>query len=336
MEKNTPQGQPLRQPAIDGPKVAVAHVDPCIVYLEVSSADEIPALIACWARSSSEVQKVGGKTYLKLNHVFVLMGTPLPIREGSSGHEGKPTWHFVVHEQDDLVVDSDAARDQIGLSFSIHFQGKSIRGSRGEIKFINQDTDLSLEILAFDKTRTDQAFVKRILEIASEEWPSLTSAKTFLRLNELPKVGVDTNTDLRLSDTEIGTNAQPNEGELIYNCGESLYREGKYKLATETLQLSLRHLCVRYQALNLMGLSFMKRGMLDFAVKLLASAASELLVMDKPKKEIVYNLGLAYEEIKQFDKALEQWKQIYEIDMCYRDVSKRVEEAYGGNDEQAA
>jgi hypothetical protein len=32
---------------------------------------------------------------------------------------------------------------------------------------------------------------------------------------------------------------------------------------------------------------------------------------------------------KQSDKALEQWKKIYEVDMGYRDVSARVEASYG-------
>jgi len=69
--------------------------------------------------------------------------------------------------------------------------------------------------------------------------------------------------------------------------------------------------------------------MLDFAIKQLAGAESELPVMDDLKKEIVYNLGLAYEANTQADKALDQWKKIYEVDMGYRDVAERVEASYG-------
>jgi hypothetical protein len=53
--------------------------------------------------------------------------------------------------------------------------------------------------------------------------------------------------------------------------------------------------------------------------------------MEEIKKEIAYNLGLAYETNKQPDKALEQWKKIYEHDMSYRDVAARVEASYGGD-----
>ena len=72
--------------------------------------------------------------------------------------------------------------------------------------------------------------------------------------------------------------------------------------------------------------------MLDFAIKQLTLAQSELAVMDDLKKEITYNLGLAYEVAKNPEKALEQWKMIYEHDMGYRDVAARVEASYGGGD----
>lgn len=135
--------------------------------------------------------------------------------------------------------------------------------------------------------------------------------------------------EVRLSQAEARVRAHPNDGQYHFELGEALYKVGQYKRATEELQLGLKQPSVRYQALNLMGLSFMKRGMLDFAVKQLALAESELPGMDEIKKEIVYNLGLAYEATKQADKALEQWKKIYEHDMSYRDVSARVEASYG-------
>ena len=141
--------------------------------------------------------------------------------------------------------------------------------------------------------------------------------------------------DVRLFQAEARVRAQPNEGEFRYDLGEALYKIGQYKRATEELQQSLKQPSVRYQALNLMGLAFMKRGMLDFAVKQLALAKSELLPMDEVKKEIVYNLGLAYEASKQPEKALDQFKEIYDAEMGYRDVAKRVEDSYGQGDQNA-
>jgi tetratricopeptide (TPR) repeat protein len=134
---------------------------------------------------------------------------------------------------------------------------------------------------------------------------------------------------VRLEQAEARVRSHPNDGEYRYALGEALYHAGQYKRAGEEFQLSLKQPSVRYQALNFMGLSFMKRGMLDFAVKQLTTAKTELLGMDDLKKEIVYNLGLAYEALKQPEKALDQFKEIYEHDMGYRDVAQRVEASYG-------
>jgi len=141
--------------------------------------------------------------------------------------------------------------------------------------------------------------------------------------------------EVRLFQAEARVRAQPNEGEFRYDLGEALFKIGQYKRATEELQQSLKQPSVRYQALNLMGQAFMKRNMLDFAIKQLSLAQSELAVMDDLKKEITYNLGLAYEVARNPEKALEQWKMIYEHDMGYRDVAARVEASYGGGAESA-
>jgi len=141
--------------------------------------------------------------------------------------------------------------------------------------------------------------------------------------------------EVRLQLAEARVKAQPNEGEYRFDLGEALYKIGQYKRATEELQQSLKQPSVRYQALNLMGLGFMKRGMLDFAVKQLSLAKSELPGMEDIKKDIVYNLGLAYEASKQQEKALDQFKEIYEVDMSYRDVAQRVEASYGNGDQAA-
>ena len=68
--------------------------------------------------------------------------------------------------------------------------------------------------------------------------------------------------------------------------------------------------------------------MLDLAAKQLDEAAREMLVMDAVKKEIVYNLGLVYEQMGDAEKYIEAMKQIYETDYGYRDVAARVESSY--------
>jgi hypothetical protein len=69
--------------------------------------------------------------------------------------------------------------------------------------------------------------------------------------------------------------------------------------------------------------------MLDLAAKQMNDAAKEMLIMDAVKKEIVYNLGLVYEQMGDAEKYIDAMKKIYESDYGYRDVAERVETPYG-------
>lgn len=80
--------------------------------------------------------------------------------------------------------------------------------------------------------------------------------------------------------------------------------------------------------MNLLGRSYRGLGMLDLAAKQLEEAARELPAMEKLKKEIVYDLGLVFEEMGKPQQAIDCMKQIYEVDYGYRDVAARVESSY--------
>jgi tetratricopeptide (TPR) repeat protein len=81
--------------------------------------------------------------------------------------------------------------------------------------------------------------------------------------------------------------------------------------------------------MNLLGHCYRELGMLDLAAKQLEEAAKEITTMDATKKEIVYNLGLVYEQMGDVEKSIGAMKQIYEADYGYRDVAARVESSYG-------
>lgn len=210
-----------------------------------------------------------------------------------------------------FVQKNDLAQAIIWYQYAFDVGGKvdsSLEKTIGDLKLKKTEQELQ-ELVAAHAQPTDP------------EQQAQYAAAIEAKKNEINEV--------RLFQSEARVRANPNEGQFRYDLGEALYKMGQYKRATEELQQSLKQPSVRYQALNLMGLSFMQRGMLDFAIKQLALAESELPGMDELKKEITYNLGLAYEASKQSDKALEQWKKIYEVDMGYRDVAQRVEDSYG-------
>jgi tetratricopeptide (TPR) repeat protein len=250
-------------------------------------------------------------------------------------------------EQASKVVKSNEALDeQIAINYKKHEADPTNPvHSRVIAQLFQQKNDFANAILFYESAfesgnRVDSALEKIIgdlrLRVGEQELQELSEAHGQQTDPEVQAQYAEAMTQkqneidaVRLSQAEARVRAHPNDGQYRYELGEALYKGGQYKRATEELQLALRQPSVRYQALNYMGLSFMQRGMLDFAVKQLALAESELPVMDELKKQIVYNLGLAYEATKQAEKSLDQWKKIYEVDMSYRDVAARVEASYG-------
>jgi tetratricopeptide (TPR) repeat protein len=115
---------------------------------------------------------------------------------------------------------------------------------------------------------------------------------------------------------------------LRYELGEQLTNAGEYRDALPHLQRARQNSNARFKAMNLLGRCYRELGMLDLTVKQLEEAARETMVMDDIKKEIVYNLGLAYEQMSDVEKYIDAMKQIYEADYGYRDVAKRVENSY--------
>lgn len=121
----------------------------------------------------------------------------------------------------------------------------------------------------------------------------------------------------------------PNEYQFHFELGQAYYNLGMFKEAGPELQLGLKQPNVRSEAQNLIGLCYMHRHMNDLAEKAFRSAKDEMGVMDNGKKEVTYNLALLLEKMGKKEEYIAQLKEIYEVDMGFRDVTKRVEDSYG-------
>ena len=120
----------------------------------------------------------------------------------------------------------------------------------------------------------------------------------------------------------------PTDLQLRFELGEHLVHAGLFREALPELQRARQNPNARLKSMNLLGRCYRELGMLDLAAKQLEEAAKEISSMDAMKKEIVYNLGLVYEQMGEADKSLAAMKQIYEADYGYRDVATRVESSY--------
>ncbi len=136
---------------------------------------------------------------------------------------------------------------------------------------------------------------------------------------------------------EARKRVERNPTDLLYRfeLGEQLLNAGHFTDAIPELQRARQNPNVRLKAMNLLGQCYVGKNMLDLAKNTFHAAASEILVMDENKKDILYKLGLVHEKLGDKEKYLDCMKQIYEVDYGYRDVAKRVEESYGGEDAAA-
>lgn len=121
----------------------------------------------------------------------------------------------------------------------------------------------------------------------------------------------------------------PTDLQLRFELGERLLEAGRPRDALPELQRARQNPNARLKSMNLLGCCYRELGMLDLAAKQLEEAAGEIGSMDKMKKEIVYNLGLIYDEMGEREKSIAAMKEIYEADYGYRDVASRVESSYG-------
>jgi tetratricopeptide (TPR) repeat protein len=148
-----------------------------------------------------------------------------------------------------------------------------------------------------------------------------------IRMAEL-KAAREKRAELLIDEARKRLERNPTDLQLRFELGEYLVSAGKFREALPELQRARQNPNARLKAMNRLGRCYRELGMLDLTMKQLEDAAKEILAMDAMKKEIVYNLGLVYEQMGEKEKSLNCMKQIYEADYGYKDVAERVESSY--------
>jgi tetratricopeptide (TPR) repeat protein len=122
----------------------------------------------------------------------------------------------------------------------------------------------------------------------------------------------------------------PTDLQLRYELGRLYLQTGKLTEAIQEFQRAQANPHIRIAAMSSLGQCFAQRGMNDLAARTLQAAIKEKLTFDDEKKEIVYMLGTVLEKAGKKEEAIEQLKQIYEVDIGYRDVAAKVDAYYSG------
>ena len=122
----------------------------------------------------------------------------------------------------------------------------------------------------------------------------------------------------------------PTDLAIRYEMGVLYFQTGKISEAITELQKAKGNPYKRLAAMSLLAQCFAKRKMFDLAARTLQDAIKEKPVFDEEKKDLIYNLGIVLESMGKKEEAIEQFKQIYEQDAAYKDVSAKVEAFYSG------
>ena len=122
----------------------------------------------------------------------------------------------------------------------------------------------------------------------------------------------------------------PNDLQIRFELGQLYFNAGKTSEAMQEFQKAQSNPNRRIQSLSYLGQCFARRNMNDMASRSLQTALKEKLVFDDEKKEIIYALGCVLEKMGKVEEAMDQFKQIYEVDMGFKDVAPKVDAYYSG------
>lgn len=131
-----------------------------------------------------------------------------------------------------------------------------------------------------------------------------------------------------LGEAQRRVEKNPSDLQMRYELGVLYFEQGKTGEAIQELQKAQANPHRKVAAMNYLAQCFARRKMYDLAVRTLQGAIKEKPVLDDEKKDLIYNLGSVFESMGKKEEAVEQYKLIYEVDIGYRDVGKKVDDYY--------
>ena len=252
-------------------------------------------------------------------------------------------------EQQNRVVKSDEMIDsQIAeLSAQVQDEPQSIDKSRRIAELYEKKEDFENSLAWFNYALSlsggaDPTIVRKISDIQLRQIDAAyTAREEYLAASpddpEAPRYREEMK-DLQkqratfiLSEARERVDRNPTDLLAHYELAVALMDADLPQDAIGHLQRARSNPSVRLKAMAKLGQCYVARKMNDLAAKTFSDAVSELGTMDSIKKDLLYNLGMVYETMQQQEKALDCFKQIYEVDYGYRDVASRVEASYASN-----
>jgi len=176
---------------------------------------------------------------------------------------------------------------------------------------------------ALEKEITDTQLRRIEADIAAKE-AQLQQAPDNAALKQEVAAAREARDKFILEECEKRVERYPNDLGFRFELGELYFQRENVKGAIQQFQLAIKNPQLRVKVLNYLGQCFLKQKLVDIAIRQFTTASTEIPGMDDTKKEVLYNLGVAYDAKGDKEKASECYQQIYEVDMAYKDVAKRL------------
>jgi tetratricopeptide (TPR) repeat protein len=182
------------------------------------------------------------------------------------------------------------------------------------------DTTLERLVLQIEREKMAAALAEKEAEL--EQDPDNEALKA-----ELERLHKDA-LAFRLEQAKSLVHRYPNEFGYRYELGELYLAQGQLDDAIKEFQLAQRNPKVRVNALVYLGKAYKQKGFFDLAAEQLETAKKEIPLVNEQKKDVLYELGICYEQQGDMDKAMTEFKSLYGMDIGFRDVAKKIDAFY--------
>ncbi|HEY3103572.1 MAG TPA: tetratricopeptide repeat protein [Pyrinomonadaceae bacterium] len=136
--------------------------------------------------------------------------------------------------------------------------------------------------------------------------------------------------EYRASSENDGESAARGDYETHYNLGLAYKEMDLFEDALEEFQIAVSLTAPgdgtpRYlQCCNLLGHCFMQTGVPEVAVKWFTKGLNAPHISDEERMALTYEVGAAYEQAGDLERALESFTEVYGVNVSYRNVSERL------------
>lgn len=259
--------------------------------------------------------------------------------------EGKADYRDLIKDKEEAIAleqEQRAVKTEDVAQRLIQEYEERLQREPGNMKLVRSLAELYVQKKDFDKALEYYGIVKNS-ELGNDPSLDKAIAETNLKkfdymIEQLDPNAPDYNEKVaqiqaqkqayQLEECKQRAERYPTDLNIRFELGTLYFQAGKITEALGEFQKSQNNPQKRIPSLNYMAQCFAKRGMYDSAVRMLQNAIKEKQVFDDEKKELIYQLGCVLEKMGKKEEAIEQFKQIYEVDIGYKDVAAKIDAYY--------